>query len=163
LERIFISFDRFRQNIVRRFAYGEKSMEEPLPLMEMVKRQQSDSILETKYATEWSPTKSSHFSSSSGPRMKMDSKSMYQKKFESLEKRFNQQQDCLMKILQERSSFLDEINKFKFTFTSETLNINESQSDLPKIQEAPKYELWQLMTISIIFLIIGSLLKDFKL
>jgi len=70
----------------------------------------------------------------------------------------------LTKILNERSSFLDEINRFKFTFTSETINANESQADLPKTQvkEAPKYELWQLMTISIIFLILGSLLKDFK-
>jgi len=72
---------QFRQSIVRRFAYGEKSLEEPLPLMEMVKRQHSDSILETKFATEWSPTKSSQFSTSSGQRMKIGFKKVYEKDF----------------------------------------------------------------------------------
>ncbi len=148
------NLDSFRQDIVKRFSYTEgKGSGSPINV----------DMIET------SPTKSSQ-SSSSGPKIiayhhqRTDSKSVYQKKFESLEKRFKQQQECLIKILQEKSSFLDEINRFKFTFTSETISANEPEiiNHQTTTKEVPRYELWQLMTISIIFLILGSFLTDLK-
>ena len=168
---LITNFYSFRQNIVNRFSYADyKDSGSPVNV---------DYTVDAKMI-ESSPIKSNQ-SSSSGPKVshkRTDSKSMYQKKFESLEKRFKQQQECLTKILQETSSFLEEINRFKFTFTSETISTNESAEIIKhpgKLliwngrimkfslgKEAPRYELWQLMTISIVFLILGSFLTDFK-
>jgi len=87
---------------------------------------------------------------------------IYKSKYESLKNKWQLQQNQLSKLMEEQGEYMDEMKKTKVMLGSET-NIGNILGDNTVVQKKGEkkrsVELWQLMMISVVFLILGSLLR----
>jgi len=78
---------------------------------------------------------------------------LYKQKLLGLEKRFKHQKLLLAKLNEEKAEYLTELHVLKLSA------INETKEEIQVAAGNNKIEIWQLLVVSIIFLIFGSLWK----
>jgi len=86
---------------------------------------------------------------------------IYKSKYESLKNKWQIQQNQLSKLMEEQGEYMNEIKKTKVMLGSETNTevLGDNIVVQKKGEKKRSLELWQLMMISVIFLILGSLYR----